>query len=44
MFVGGGDRMKAIVSERELEFAIFCIENVARKLNVSADAVYKAFA
>lgn len=27
---------------RELEFAIFCIENVAAKLNVSAVKVYTA--
>jgi len=36
--------MSKITTLNELEFAIFCIENVARKLNVSADAVYKAFA
>lgn len=27
---------------RELEFAVFCIENVALKLNVSAQKVYAA--
>lgn len=27
---------------RELEFAVFCIENVALKLNVSAGKVYAA--
>ena len=27
---------------RELEFAIFCIENVAYKLNVDAEKVYDA--
>lgn len=36
--------MSKINTLNELEFAIFCIENVARKLNVSADAVYKTFA
>lgn len=36
--------MSKITTLNELEFAIFCIENVAHKLNVSADAVYKAFA
>ena len=28
---------------RELEFAIFCIENVAVKLGVNAERVYQAF-
>ena len=32
----------AIQNENELEFAIFCIENVALKLGVSADKVYDA--
>ncbi len=32
-----------IKSFRELEFAVFCIENVAAKLGVKADRVYKAF-
>lgn len=27
----------------ELEFAIFCIENVAKKLGVNAEQVYQAF-
>ena len=27
----------------ELEFAVFCIENVAAKLRVHAETVYKAF-
>ncbi|MBR1403169.1 MAG: DUF3791 domain-containing protein [Treponema sp.] len=31
-----------IQNENELEFAIFCIENVAQKLKVSADKVYDA--
>ena len=28
----------------ELEFAVFCIENVAQKLGVNAKQVYQAFA
>jgi len=32
-----------IQNENELEFAIFCIENVAIKLGVSAEKVYDAF-
>lgn len=28
---------------RELEFAIFCIENVAAKLGVGAEIIYQAF-
>lgn len=28
----------------ELEFAVFCIENVAAKLGVNAECVYQAFA
>lgn len=28
---------------KELEFAVFCVENVAEKLGVGADMVYKAF-
>lgn len=28
----------------ELEFAVFCIENVAAKLGVNAERVYEAFA
>lgn len=28
----------------ELEFAVFCIENVAAKLGVNAERVYQAFA
>lgn len=27
----------------ELEFAIFCVENMAEKLGVSAERVYRAF-
>lgn len=33
-----------ITNSNELEFAIFCIENVAAKLGVDAVRVYKAFA
>ncbi|MCD8348039.1 MAG: DUF3791 domain-containing protein [Lachnospiraceae bacterium] len=29
-------------NENELEFAIFCIENIAEQLNVSAEKVYDA--
>lgn len=37
--------MKQNIEEsRELEFAIFCIENVAAKLGVSAEKVYNALA
>lgn len=32
-----------IKDSRELEFAIFCIENVAAKLGVHAELVYQAF-
>lgn len=28
---------------KELEFAVFCVENVAEKLGVDAEAVYRAF-
>ena len=31
-----------IKSNRELEFAVFCIENVARALNKQPEAVYRA--
>ena len=31
-----------IEKSRELEFAIFCIENIAAKLGVSAEKVYEA--
>ena len=33
-----------IKNAKELEFAVFCIENVATKLNVTAERVYKAVA
>ena len=36
--------MSSIQNARELEFAIFCVENVAIKLNVSAEKVYDALA
>ncbi|MGN0164045.1 MAG: DUF3791 domain-containing protein [Candidatus Ornithomonoglobus sp.] len=32
-----------IKSSEELEFVVFCIENVAAKLGVNAELVYKAF-
>lgn len=32
-----------IKSFRELEFAVFCIENVAAKLGMGAERVYQAF-
>ncbi len=34
--------VKAIQTERELEFAVFCIENVASALDKPADCVYRA--
>ena len=33
-----------IKNSNELEFAVFCIENVAAKLAVDAECVYQAFA
>ena len=35
-----GEKIK---NSNELEFAVFCIENVAAKLNVNAELVYQAF-
>ena len=35
-----GEKIK---NSRELEFAVFCIENVAAKLGVGAERVYRAF-
>lgn len=32
-----------IKNSKELEFAVFCVENVATRLGVSAEEVYKAF-
>ena len=32
-----------IKNSKELEFAVFCIENVAAKLGVNAERVYHAF-
>ena len=32
-----------IKNSNELEFAVFCIENVAAKLGVDAERVYQAF-
>lgn len=34
---------ETIKNSAELEFAIFCIENVAAELAVNAELVYKAF-
>jgi hypothetical protein len=40
---GGFDMEKQIInSSKELEFAIFCIENVAARLGVNAEKVYNA--
>jgi hypothetical protein len=36
-------KTKKIDNINELEFAVFCIENVAKKLGVGADVVYKLF-
>ena len=36
--------MDVIRNEKELEFAIFCIENVALRLGKSAERVYEALA
>ncbi len=36
--------MSSIQNDKELEFAIFCIENVAIRLNISAEKVYDALA
>lgn len=33
---------KAIENERELEFAVFCVENVAARLGKPSDDVYRA--
>ena len=35
-----GEKIK---NSNELGFAVFCIENVAAKLNVNAERVYQAF-
>lgn len=37
------DIKKPIRNAKELEFAVFCVENVAAKLNVGAEEVYRAF-
>lgn len=34
---------KEIKNSNQLEFAVFCIENVAEKLGVNAKRVYQAF-
>lgn len=33
---------RKIRNSKELEFAVFCIENIAQKLNVNAERVYTA--
>lgn len=35
-------KKKSIQNERELEFVIFCVENIAIKLGVPAEKVYEA--
>ena len=35
---------ETIKNSNELEFAVFCIENVAAKLGMDAERVYQAFA
>ena len=37
------DRISVIKDTKELEFAIFCIENVAEELGVGAERIYRAF-
>jgi hypothetical protein len=39
-----GVGMASIQNDRELEFAIFCIENIAIRLGVDAEKVYEALA
>lgn len=34
---------RTIKNSRELEFTVFCIENVAKELGVNAERVYQAF-
>lgn len=36
-------RYEKIKNSKELEFVVFCIENVAAALGVSAERVYRAF-
>ena len=38
------DKKAVITNSEELEFAIFCIENIAVKLNTDAAKVYSALA
>ena len=35
---------KCNLSAKELEFAVFCVENVAAELGISGDAVYQMLA
>lgn len=41
--VSNMDKNESIHNSRELEFAVFCIENVAESLGVSPQEVYKMF-
>lgn len=34
---------ESIQNQNELEFTVFCIENVAARLGVNAEKVYRAF-
>jgi hypothetical protein len=36
--------MASIQNDRELEFAIFCVENIAIRLGIDAEKVYEALA
>ncbi len=40
----GNVEKNCITNDRELEFVIFCIENVAERLEVPAENVYEALA
>lgn len=37
------DTIGTIHNSKELEFVVFCVENVAAKLGVSAEEIYRAF-
>ncbi|MDD6484261.1 MAG: DUF3791 domain-containing protein [Clostridiales bacterium] len=37
------DPIKTINNSEELEFAVFCVENVAARLGINAEDLYKAF-
>lgn len=38
------EQLDYIKDDKELEFAIFCIENIAARLSVGADKVYRMLA